>query len=64
MRAGDVSSPYHFEAKGLEDKVLENALSYMHQLEAESAPHLDQTTVDRIFDEIPGLLPGLKQSAE
>jgi trimethylamine--corrinoid protein Co-methyltransferase len=63
MHAGDISDPYRFEAKGLEDKVLENALVYMNQLEAEPAPHLDQKTVDRIFDEIPGLLPGLRQSA-
>jgi trimethylamine--corrinoid protein Co-methyltransferase len=64
MHAGDVSSPYRFEAKGLEDKALENALDYMSQLEREPAQHLDQATVDRIFDEIPGLLPGLKQAAE
>ena len=64
MHAGDVSSPYRFEAKGLEDKVLENALDYMSQLEREPAQHLDQATVDRIFSEIPGLLPGLRQVAE
>jgi trimethylamine--corrinoid protein Co-methyltransferase len=63
MHAGDISDPYRFEAKSLEDKVLENAMVYMNQLEAEPAPHLDQKRVDRIFDEIPGLLPGLRQSA-
>ena len=62
MHAGDVSSPYRFEAKGFEDRVMENALAHMHQLEAEPSPHLDQATVDRIFDEVPGLLPGLKQA--
>lgn len=64
MHAGEVSSPYRFEVKGLEDKVLENALDYTTQLERMSAPHLDQATVDRIFSEIPGLLPGLRQVAE
>jgi trimethylamine--corrinoid protein Co-methyltransferase len=62
MHAGDVSSPYHFEAKGLEDKVLENALAYMQQLETQPAPLLDRAIVDQIFDKIPGLLPGLKQA--
>ncbi len=62
IHAGDISSPYRFEAKGLEDKVLENALAHLEQLEAEPAPHLDRATVDRIFNEIPGLLPGLKQA--
>ena len=63
MHTGEVSSPYRFEAKGLEDRVLENALDYMTELEREPAPHLDQTTVDRIFKEIPGILPELKQAA-
>jgi len=64
MHAGEVSSPYRFEAKGMEDMVLENALDYMTKLEQEPAPHLDQATVDRIFKEIPGLLPGLKQGTK
>jgi hypothetical protein len=64
MHAGDISSPYRFESRELEDKALENALSYMTQLENESAPHLDQGIVDQIFNEIPGLLPGLRQVVE
>jgi hypothetical protein len=63
MRSGDVSSPYMFEAKGLEDKVLQNALDYMDRLEKEPAPRLDGPTVETIFDEVPGLLDSLKQSA-
>jgi trimethylamine--corrinoid protein Co-methyltransferase len=62
MHSGDVSSPYRFEAKGLEDKVIENALDYMARLEAEPAPHLDRATVERVFDEVPGILPSLKQA--
>jgi hypothetical protein len=62
MHAGEVSSPYRFEAKGLEDKVLENALVYMDQLEQKPARHLKPDVVDRIFEEVPGLLPNLKQS--
>jgi trimethylamine--corrinoid protein Co-methyltransferase len=64
MHTGEVSSPYRFEAKGLEDRVLENALDYMTKLEREPAPHLDQATVDQIFKEIPGILPGIKQAAK
>ena len=64
IHAGDVSSPYRFEAKGLEDKVLENALDYMARLESEPAAHLDQAVVDRSFKETPGLLPGLRQAAK
>ena len=61
MHRGDVSDPYRFEAKGLEDKVIENALDYMAKLEAEPADHLDQATVDKIFKEVPGILPSLKE---
>lgn len=62
MHSGDVSSPYRFEAKGMEDKVMENALDYMSKLEAEPAPHLEPAVQDQIFEEVAGILPSLKQS--
>jgi hypothetical protein len=62
MHAGEVSSPYRFEAKGLEDNVLENALDYMNQLEKEPAAHMEPAIVEKIFREIPGILPNLKQT--
>ena len=61
MRRGDVSDPYRFEAKGLEDKVLENALDYMAKLEAEPAEHLDLAVQEQILKEIPDILPSLKR---
>jgi hypothetical protein len=61
MHRGDVSNPYRFETKDLEDKVIENALDYMEKLEAEPAEHLDQATQERIFAEVPGILPSLKE---
>jgi trimethylamine--corrinoid protein Co-methyltransferase len=60
MHRGDVSNPYRFETKDLEDKVIENALDYMEKLEAEPAEHLDQATQERIFAEVPGILPSLR----
>ncbi|MEA2109306.1 MAG: trimethylamine methyltransferase family protein [Pseudomonadota bacterium] len=60
MHRGDVSDPYRFETGDMEDKVIENALDYMAQLEAEPAPHLDPEVVERIYEQVPGLLPGLK----
>ncbi|NIR14432.1 MAG: hypothetical protein GWN86_10980, partial [Desulfobacterales bacterium] len=47
MHRGDISNPYRFEAKGLEDKVIENALNYMAELEAEPAVHLQQVIQER-----------------
>jgi trimethylamine--corrinoid protein Co-methyltransferase len=61
MHRGDISDPYRFEAKGLEDKVIENALTYMEKLEREPAEHLDRAIQEQIFKEIPGILPSLKQ---
>ena len=63
LHAGDVSDPYRFESKGLEDRVLEQAVSFMETLESEPAPHLKKDTVEKIFTEVPGILPQLKQSA-
>lgn len=63
MHAGDVSSPYGFEAKGLEDKVLEKALDCMAELEAAQAPYLNPGIREQIFKEVPGLLPGLRQGS-
>jgi len=60
---GEISSPYHFEAKQMEDQVIEKALNFMTQLESEPAPHLEQHQVEAIFEEIPGLLPNLKKFA-
>jgi trimethylamine--corrinoid protein Co-methyltransferase len=60
MHSGDVSDPYQFETRDKEDKVIENALDYMARLESEPASHLDTDVVERIYNQVPGLLPSLK----
>ena len=64
MHSGDISNPYQFESKGMADRVIENAMAHMNRLEAEPPAHLDPETVDRIFKEIPGLLPNLNKSIQ
>jgi trimethylamine--corrinoid protein Co-methyltransferase len=64
MHAGDVSTPYRFETKDAEDKVLIKALETMKKIEAEPGNHLDPQTINRIYEEIPGILPSLKQSRQ
>jgi trimethylamine--corrinoid protein Co-methyltransferase len=64
LHAGDVSSPYRFETKGMEDKVLDKALDYLAELEAMPSPQLEQATMDQIFREIPDLLPEFGQPAQ
>lgn len=63
MHAGDISNPYRFETKGMEDRVLENAMEYMTRLERRPVAHLNVETADRIFNELPGLLTTLKQTS-
>jgi trimethylamine--corrinoid protein Co-methyltransferase len=60
MHAGDVSDPYLFSTKDPEDRVLENAVARLAELEQQPAPHLDRDLVERIYREVPGILPELK----
>jgi trimethylamine--corrinoid protein Co-methyltransferase len=61
MHRGDISAPYRFENKEMEDRVIENALTYMQQVEARPAERLDKQIQEKIFKEIPGILPSLVQ---
>jgi trimethylamine--corrinoid protein Co-methyltransferase len=60
IQAGEVSSPYGFETKDLQDRVMEKALDRLKEIEAISRSHMDKDTVERIYEKIPGILPGLK----
>jgi trimethylamine--corrinoid protein Co-methyltransferase len=62
IRSGVVSEPYRFESNHeKEDRVMEKALAALNDLEMKPARHLDRSMVDRIYNEVPGILPGLKQ---
>jgi hypothetical protein len=63
IHSGDVSVPYLFEDKGYDDRVIEKAAQRLAELEALPAPYLDASTIDKIFREVPGILPGLRMSA-
>jgi trimethylamine--corrinoid protein Co-methyltransferase len=56
LRSGQISMPYPFEGDGETDNVLELAYEKMEQFLAQPVKHIDQTTANRIFNEIPGLL--------
>lgn len=63
IQAGDVSTPYLFESKDHHDRVLENAVARLAEIEARPHVHLDESMVERIYREVPGLLSGLKKAA-
>jgi trimethylamine--corrinoid protein Co-methyltransferase len=59
MRSGEISPPYPFEGNGESDDVFALASERMQELLAKPVDHIDAVTTERIFTEIPGLLPGL-----
>ncbi|MCD6453613.1 MAG: trimethylamine methyltransferase family protein [Dehalococcoidales bacterium] len=59
LRRGRLSMPYPFEAEGRGDSVLALAYQRMNRLMAEPVDHIDSVTTDRIFCQIPGILPRL-----
>ncbi|MBW2062672.1 MAG: trimethylamine methyltransferase family protein [Deltaproteobacteria bacterium] len=56
MHAGDVSNPYQFEDRGMQDNTVKHALQYMEEIESRPARHLEPDMVERIYDKIPGLI--------
>ncbi len=59
MRSGEISPPYPFEGDGEGDDVFVLANERMQELLAKPVEHIDEATTERVFNEIPGLLPGL-----
>jgi trimethylamine---corrinoid protein Co-methyltransferase len=57
MRSGELCPPYPFESKDGSDSVFELADKRVQELLAKPVEHIDEATTERIFKEIPGLLP-------
>ncbi len=62
IHSGDVSEPFRFESKDSQDRVIERAIERQREIEAEPRCHLDEKTISRIYQEIPGLLEHLRQT--
>lgn len=58
IRKGLVSLPYPFESHNEEDKVLVNAYHRLHEILTGEDEKLEDEKVNKIYNEIPGLLPG------
>jgi len=59
LRSGEISPPYPFEGDGEGDNVFALANERLQALLAKPVDHIDAATTARIFEEIPGILPGL-----
>jgi trimethylamine--corrinoid protein Co-methyltransferase len=60
LRSGEITPPYPFEGKGQTDETLVLAKQRLDKLLSLPAAHLDQNILDSIFQEVPGLLPRLR----
>jgi hypothetical protein len=49
-----------FESKDTHDRTLERALDHLESLEALPGQHIEDAKVERIYQEIPGLLTSLR----
>ncbi|MFC2017999.1 trimethylamine methyltransferase family protein [Chloroflexota bacterium] len=59
LRGGKLSMPYPFEGDGESDNVMALAYERMNQLLAQPVNHIDKETTEKIFSQIPGILPRL-----
>ena len=63
LRSGEISPPYPFESTGLTDDTLLRAKERMDEIMALPRRHIDEETVERVYQQVPGLLPRLRVPA-
>ncbi len=61
LRSGEVTPSYPFEGKGMVDETLLRARENMEQMMSQPPHHIDRATIDRVFQQVPGLLPRLRE---
>ncbi|MFO8101101.1 MAG: trimethylamine methyltransferase family protein [Dehalococcoidia bacterium] len=59
MRSGQLSHPYPFEGEEESDNVFKLACERTNELLAQPVEHIDEATTQKIFQEVPGILPQL-----
>ena len=60
LRSGEVAPPYPFESKDMVDETLFRARQRMEEILSLPPSHIDGEVVDKVFQEVPGLLTRLK----
>ena len=59
LRSGQLSMPYPFEGEGEKDSAMALAYYTMNELLKKPVEHVDQKTTNKVFQEVPGILPRL-----
>jgi trimethylamine--corrinoid protein Co-methyltransferase len=60
MHSGEIAPPYPFESRGLVDETLLRAKERMDEIMALPHCHINKETIDKVYQQVPGLLPGLR----
>ena len=60
LHSGEITAPYPFEGKGMTDETLLRARERMEEVLSLPPRHIDRVTIDRVFQQVPGLLSRLK----
>jgi len=60
LRSGEITLPYPFEGKDMVDETLFRAQNRMEEILSLPSPHIAKQVVDRVFQEVPGLLARLR----
>ncbi|MFC2041418.1 trimethylamine methyltransferase family protein, partial [Chloroflexota bacterium] len=62
LRSGEIAPPYPFEGKGMVDETLLQARGKLEEILSLPPRHIDKETTDVVFQQVPGLLPRLRNS--
>ena len=60
LRSGEIAPPYPFEGKGMVDETLLQAQKRMEEILTLPPSHIDKATLEKVFQQVPGLLTRLK----
>jgi len=60
LRSGEIAPPYPFEGEGMADETLLRARRRMEEILSLPPSHIAGETVDKVFQEVPGLLTRLR----
>lgn len=63
IHTGEVSEPFAFSSKDANDRVVELALTELERIDSQPRRLLPRAVVNDIFENIPGILPKLRQWA-
>lgn len=61
LRSGEIAPPYPFEGKDMVDATLLRARQRMEEILLSQPHHIDEETVDRLYQDVPGLLTRLRE---